>query len=142
MVKIFFVIVAVISIYNIYYTNKMSLIDLRRYKKDISYINNVSNVILEYENKNKIEVKTIFYRYDSDRAYYYYDLGNGNDLTIRLAAVDWAMNCAINCYNNRKIEYKSMNDADYIKYFEGKEYDEFNKEQIKFFENEVYLLIY
>ena len=52
------------------------------------------------------------------------------------------MECAFPVYTENKYLFKKMSNKDYAKYFEGKNYNKFNKNQLKFDKDELYLLLY
>lgn len=118
-----------------------TMINFKRYKEDVKYIKSISQRITWYENESGNTVKEVYIAKDSDVAYYY-SFGNNNGANIRLLAIDWAMECAFPVYTENKYKYKQMSEEDYDKYFKGKNYDEFDKEQLVFDNDKLYLLLY
>ncbi len=116
-------------------------IDLKRYKADTSYLNQIYAVLNYYEIENDTEIKTVYWAKDTDVAYYY-SFGYANGSNIRVVAVDWAMECAFNVYTNNKYEYKAMSEDDYEKYFKDKNYDEFDENSIVIEDDVAYVLLY
>lgn len=118
-----------------------SLIDLKRYKEDMRYLKNVQQRIIWYQNETGYKVKTVYWAKDTNVAYYY-NFGHPNGMNVRLLAVDWGMECAWEATSNKKYEYKQMSQEKYEEYFANKNYDEFDKEQLKFEKDKLYLLLY
>ena len=127
-----------ISVYSIH---QNLMINFKRYKQDVSYINSIVQRIGWYEAESDKTVKTIYYAPDTDVSYYY-SFGNANGANIRLLAVNWALDCAFPVYTNDQYEFKPMSDEDFNKYFKGKNYDNFDKEQLVFDDDTLYLLLY
>lgn len=127
-----------ISVYSIH---QNLMINFKRYKQDVSYINSIVQRIGWYEAESDKTVKTIYYAPDTDVSYYY-SFGNANGANIRLLAVNWALDCAFPVYTSDQYEFKPMSDEDYNKYFKGKNYDKFDKEQLVFDDDTLYLLLY
>lgn len=127
-----------ISVYSIH---QNLMINFKRYKQDVSYINSVVQRIGWYEAESDKTVKTIYYAPDTDVSYYY-SFGNANGANIRLLAVNWALDCAFPVYTDNQYEFKPMSDEDYNKYFKGKNYDKFDKKQLVFEDDTLYLLLY
>lgn len=124
-----------------YSIHQNAMISYKRYTKDISYISSITERIGWYEAESGEEVTTIYYAKDTDVAYYY-SSGNANGANIRLLAVDWALECAFPAYTSSEYEFLPMSDEDYEKYFAGKNYDEFDSEQLVFEGDTLYLLLY
>ena len=116
-------------------------IDLKRYKNDVAYLNQIYSALDSYQEENDVKIKTVYYAKDTDVAYYY-PTGYPNGANIRVPAVDWAMECAFNVYSNNKYEYKPMSKKKYNEYFKDKNYDEFDEESIVFDNNKAYILLY
>ena len=127
-----------ISVYSIH---QNLMINFKRYKQDVSYINSIVQAINVYENKTDNKIKRIYYAQDSS-VNYYYSFGHPNGANIRLLAVDWALDCAFPVYTYDKYEFKKISDKDYKKYFKDKNYDEFDNEQLVFDDDTLYLLLY
>lgn len=134
-------IVLIFMMLSVYSIHQNTMISFRRYKEDVKYINSIVERINWYEAENNNKVKTIYYAPDTS-VNYYYSFGNANGANIRLLAVDWALDCAFPVYTYEKYEFKKMSDEDYKKYFKGKNYDEFSKEQLVFNGDSLYLLLY
>lgn len=116
-------------------------IDLKRYKADTNYLNQIYSVLDSYQKKNDIKIKTVYWAKDTDVAYYYV-FGYPNGANIRVPAVDWAMTCAFDVYSNNKYEYKPMSKEKYEKYFKDKNYTKFDNHSIVFEDNKAYVLLY
>lgn len=116
-------------------------IDLKRYKADTNYLNQIYAVLNYYQIENDTEIKTVYWAKDTDVAYYY-NFGYPNGANIRVPAVDWAMECAFNVYSSNKYEYKPMSEKDYNKYFKDKDYTEFDEESIVIKDDTAYVLLY
>lgn len=124
-----------------YSIHQNTMINFKRYKEDVKYIKAIAEQIRWYENESGNTIKEIYTANDSNVAYYY-SFGNNNGSNIRLAAVDWAMECAFPVYTENKYKYKKMSKEDYEKYFKDKNYDKFDQEQLVFEDDKLYLLIY
>lgn len=124
-----------------YSIHQNTMINFKRYKEDVKYIKSITERIKWYENESGNKVKQIYYAKDTS-VNYYYSFGNANGANIRLLAIDWAMDCAFPVYSDRKYEFSKMTGKDYDKYFKNKNYDEFDKEQLKFVDDKLYLLLY
>lgn len=135
------VLVLLFMLISVYSVHQNLVINFKRYKQDVSYINSVVQRIGWYEAESDNTVKTIYYALDTDVSYYY-SFGNANGANIRLLAVNWALDCAFPVYTSNKYEFKPMSDEDYNKYFKGKNYDKFDKKQLVFKDDTLYLLLY
>lgn len=124
-----------------YSIHQNMMIDLKRYKNDIKYINNIYEKIKYYENKKDIKIKKIYYKQDVNSAYYY-DFGNANGANIRLMAVDWSFECAFPSYTDKRYKLEKMSDSKYKKYFNKLDFDEINDKEFVFDGDTLYLLIY
>ncbi len=132
----------IVLIFFSYSINQNTSINIKRYKEDIKYIETINQEIKQYENKSHNKVKEIYIAKDLSVAYYYENFVAHNGANIRLLAVDWAMNCAFPVYTENKYIFKKMSTKDYEKYFKGKNYDEFDKKQLVFDNDKLYLLLY
>ena len=137
----FGILVLLFTLISVYSIHQNLMINFKRYKQDVSYINSIVQRIGWYEAESDNTVKTIYYAPDTDVSYYY-SFGNANGANIRLLAVNWALDCAFPVYTSNKYEFKPMSDEDYNKYFKGKNYDKFDKRQLVFENDTLYLLLY
>lgn len=135
------VVVLMFMVISAYSIHQNTMISFRRYKGDVKYINSITERINWYEAESGNDVKTIYYASDTS-VNYYYSFGNANGANIRLLAVDWALDCAFPVYTYDKYEFKKMSDEDYEKYFKDKNYDEFDRAQLVFEGDTLYLLLY
>ena len=135
------VVVLMFMVISAYSIHQNTMISFRRYKEDVKYINSITERINWYEAESDNEVKTIYYAPDTS-VNYYYSFGNANGANIRLLAVDWALDCAFPAYTYNKYKFEKMSDEDYEKYFKDKNYDEFDREQLVFEGDTLYLLLY
>ena len=124
-----------------YSIHQNMMINFKRFKEDVSYINNVNQRIGWYEAEEEIEVKTVYYAKD-EKVDDYYDFGNYNSTSVRLLAVDKVFERAFDVYTNNEYKIKAMSKEDYDKYFKGKNYNKFNKKQLVFAKDTLYLLLY
>lgn len=124
-----------------YSIHQNMMINFKRFKEDVSYINNVNQRIGWYEAEEEIEVKTVYYAKD-EKVDDYYDFGNYNSTSVRLLAVDKVFERAFDVYTNNEYKIKAMSKEDYDKYFKGKNYNKFNKKQLVFDDDVLYLLLY
>ncbi len=116
-------------------------IDIKRFKNDTAYLAQVNSKIYYYEKRNNIKVKKVYYAYDIDSAYYY-NFGYNNGANIRLMKVNWAFECSFKTMTKKQIKIEKMLKKDYIKYFDGLNYNKFNSKQFIFDNDTLYLLIY
>ena len=137
-IGVFILCFMILSAYSIH---QNTLINYLRYKSDVRYISSINDRIIWYQNDSGNKIKTIYYAKDTDVSYYY-SFGNANGANIRLLAVDWALDCAFPVYTNKQYKFKPMSKKDYDKYFKGKNYDDFNKKQLVFKGDTLYLLLY
>ena len=126
---------------NTRYFIQNGLIDSRRYKEDISYLNKITEKINTYENENNVDIKKIEWFTDSD-VNYYYDFGYPNGANTRVFAVDWAFECAFNGYTNNKYTLKKMDIKVAESLFDNKNYNEIDDNQFVFEEDTLFILIY
>ena len=131
----------VVFLLSFYLIRQNMLIDLKRYKNDVKYVNNVISEIDNYEQQSGKTIHKIYYHKDLDSAFYY-NFGYPNGVNIRLMAVPWAFECAFNAVSNNKFIFEDMNEEKYNAIFYGQDYDEFSKKQLVFDGNSLYLLIY
>jgi hypothetical protein len=124
-----------------YCIKQNTTIDLKRYKQDMKYLQNITERITKYEKESGNKVTTIYYAKDKN-VNYYYSFGNANGANIRLVAVNWALECAWQGKTNHKYKFESMSLEKYKEYFDGKDYEEFDKEQLVFDGDTLYLLLY
>jgi len=116
---------------------------LDSYNMDIKYMDNIKNEITNYENESGKKVKKIYWTYDIDSKFCN-DVGFCNSYSYRFFARDWSAESAIGVLNN-DVVYVQMTDDDKIKYFNNNlnvDYTEYNKEQLVFDGENLYLLIY
>lgn len=133
----------IIMLFYCYLIYKNTRIDLERYRQDTVYLSQLQSEISIYEQKEKVKIKYIYYAYDTDSAYHY-DTGYENGANIRVMAEGWALKAAVNDYAKKDydIVLEQMSEDDYNKYFKNKNYDVFDKKQLHFDGNKLYLLIY
>lgn len=135
-------VICLFALFTFYLYHQSSKINLKRYKEDMIYINNVKSYINYYNDKHKEKIKRVYYARDINSSYYY-SFGHPNGINVRLSAIDWAIECAYPVYTEKKYEFKPMKKSDYNKYFKGKDYNYFNvKKQIRVEGENMYLLIY
>lgn len=118
-----------------------TMIDLKRYKTDIKYVNNLIEKINYYENKNHIKIKNIYYAFDTN-VDHYYNFGNNNEASIRIASMPKNLGCALKAICNREYKFTKMKNEDYLKYFKNKNYNELSDEQFILKNKNLYILIY
>ncbi len=138
---LFGAIITALLLLSCYAIHQNTMIDIKRYKEDVKYLNNIYQRIKWYENESGNKVDTVYYAKDSS-VNYYYSFGHANGANIRLLAVDWAMNCAFHVYSDVDLAYKPMSKEKFNEYFKGKEYDKFDKKQLVFKGDKLYLLLY
>ncbi len=137
-----FIIICLFGLFTFYLFRQNSMINLKRYKEDMAYINKVKSYIDYYNTKHKEKIKNVYFAKDTNSDYYY-NFGNANGVNIRLMAVNWSVQCAFPAYIGDEYKFIPMKKDDYNKYFKGKDYKEFNeKKQIIVDKNNMYLLIY
>ncbi len=135
------IVLVLLGLLNAYYIHQNAMINFKRYKEDIKYIKNIDEQIISYEKKTKKKINKVYFAKDTSVNYYYY-FGNPNGSNIRLVTADWAMKCAVPVYTTKKYEYNKMSKNDYNKYFKNKNYDKFDKNELKVVGDKLYVLIY
>ena len=134
--------IIIVIIYSfLFYKN--TRIDLERYRQDIAYLSSLHSEIKTYEEENDVTIKHIYYANDTDSAYYYLT-GYNNGANIRVMAEGWAMNCAVNDYISPKhnVTYEKMSEKKYNELFKNKDYKYFDRKQLHFENDTLFLLIY
>lgn len=135
---------ALIGIYFIFVFTGYIIISkggLDSYNMDIKYINNIKNEITNYENESGKKVKRIYWAYDIDSKFCH-DVGFCNSYSYRFFARDWSAESAIGVLNEN-IDYIKMSDDDKLEYFDTDiNYTKYEREQLIFDNESLYLLIY
>ena len=133
--------ISIFLLLSVYLIHQNLMIDFKRYKEDVKYIKEINARIEQYQLNSNINIKKVYYAYDTDSAYYY-SFGHNNGVNIRVMAVDWGFDCAFKVYSNGDYNLLKMKDEDYEKYFKDKDYHKINDDQFKFVDDTLYLLIY
>lgn len=136
-----YIIVGIYSIYIAYLFVLNNIADRARFREDMNSLNQIYQSIENYEKETNKKVTTIYFKTDSfSPTNYNFKVKNMNSL--RMQYTGWSLDCAVNAYSNKKYKFYEMPQEDFDKYFKGKEYDEFNKEQLVFKNQTLYLLVY
>ena len=121
--------------YNIAYMNQITC------KKDKEYVDKINAVMLEYEQKNGIILKKVMFFKDKhcEEVYnnFVYNTFNTKGIVTNYARLHW-----LNYYTGRSLEELPTSNEKYDKYFKDKNWDSFNKEQVQFEGDTVYICAY
>ncbi len=109
---------------------------------DLKEVNQIKNYIEEYEFNTNKKIEKIAIVYDKNPTWYYNNLNHKSLYTHRGLMIWWCNNELINFVLDRKLEKIKMPTNIYKEYFEGKDWDELNKEQIILIENTLYYCVY
>lgn len=96
----------------------------------------------EYEKETGITVTKFGYGYDPEPQQFAHKIIAMGSLTERKLACSWSIRQAINFYCERDFEKVSIPREQYFDKMQRKDYKEFLEEQIIFFEDEMYLIVY
>ncbi len=133
-ISICFLLIVGINYYSISYDG------YSRFVKDKQYAIGVQNRISQYEKENNIKIKNIYFHRDINPTYKY-DL-NDTAYTVTILSNNWGFECGINGINKKQYIIKNMSEEDYLKYFDGLNFDELNVKQFVFKKDSLYLLLY
>ena len=112
-------------------------------KEDEKQCNLINEWIEEYEQKNNITVKYIATCKDRRYTMQYKNNIKGSSKFVSSSVRDVLSNVGIiNYYTNRKLERIDMPKDIYSKYFEGKDWDSLQKEQLVFIGDTLYYCFY
>ena len=121
--------------YNIAYMNQVTM------KEEQKYINQINEVMLEYEKENDIILKKVMIFKDSNYTKTYKNLPS-NTFNSRAIFTTYSRIYCLNYYTGRDLEEELYSEEKYNKYFKDKDWNEFNKEQVQFEGDTVYICVY
>ena len=121
--------------YNIAYMNQVTM------KEEEKYITQINEVMIEYEKENDIVLKKAMIFKDSNYTKTYKNLPS-NTFNSRAIFTTYSRIYCLNYYTGRDLEEELYSEEKYNKYFKDKDWNEFNKEQVKFEGDTVYICIY
>lgn len=116
-------------------------LSLKTYSRDQEYILQIAENIEKYQKENKVKIKNIYYGKDLF-VYYHYDDGVSNGFNYRIQAIDWAFCGYLDSMVDGKFNFYSMEKEELIKKFGIKDYNSFNKKQLIFDGDNLYILLY
>lgn len=133
-----FLIVNYIQIHNI------GINHMKSNRLDQEYASMINQEIEKYENQNNIKVKYIAAENDTKPTYNYKNIGYSiYDTNIRAFITPWANVNMINYFSGKNYIKVPMDSTIYEKYFKGKNWNEFSKdEQFIFVGDTLYLILY
>lgn len=102
----------------------------------------ILNEIDKYEKESNITIKKIGIDYDTNLKFYYEGSDVHRCLNLKSLATDWAIEPILEVYGNRKLEGVEVPKAVHDKYFAGKDWDCYDKEQLVFVDDTLYICIY
>ena len=121
--------------YNIAYMNQVTM------KEEKKYINEINEVMIEYEKENGITLKKAMFFADKNYVETYDNLP-ANTFNSRGILTVYSRIYCLNYYTGRNLEEELHTKEKYDKYFKGKDWNEFNKEQVQFEGDTVYICVY
>lgn len=121
--------------YNVAYMNQVTM------KEEQKYINQINEVMIEYEKENDIILKKAMIFRDNNYAKTYNNLPS-NTFNSRAILTVYAKIYCLNYYTGRNLEEELPKEERYNQYFKDKDWNEFNKEQVQFEGDTVYICVY
>lgn len=121
--------------YNTAYMNHVTTIEEEK------YVNQINDVMLEYEQKNDIILKKVMFFKDEHYPRTYNNLIY-NTFNTRGIIANYARLYCLNYYTGRNLEEIPQEEEVYNKYFKGKDWNSFDKEQVQFDGDTVYICAY
>ncbi len=126
---------------NTYNYVSIGMENIETQKQEKIYCEKVNKCIIEYEEKTGINVEKVAFLADKEYKSTYNNVAN-NTFTSKGVSTSYSNIHCLNYYTNRKLEKADIDFNIYYQYFKGKDWSEFNEEQIKFKEDTVYICIY
>ena len=114
---------------------------LETYRRDQDYILSITNKIREYESKNKIKIKNIYYGNDM-AVYYHYNDGVSNGFNYCIQSVDWAFIGYLNYMLGKNCNFYPLDKNEVDELFGQVDYNNYDDKQLIFDGNTLYLLLY
>lgn len=102
----------------------------------------IKQMIEQYELDTQIQVNKIAFKNDPYRTWIYPDVFGMFDLNLRAWAVDWARANMFRLYSQRYFEEIPMPDEIYEEYFQDKDWQSFQAEQVEIIGDTVYIMVY
>ena len=121
--------------YNIAYMNHITMTEEQK------YINQINEVMSDYEKENNIELTNVMFFLDENHTDTYKSLPQ-NTFNSRATVATYSRTYCLNYYTGRDLKEDKPLKEKYNEYFKGKDWNEFNKEQVKFEGNTVYICVY
>lgn len=121
--------------YNIAYMNHITM------KEEQKYINQINEVMLEYEKENNVTLKKAMFFADKNYVETYDNMPPSTFNSRGILTIYSRIYC-LNYYTGRNLEEELPTEEKYNKYFKDKDWNEFNKEQVQFEGDTVYICIY
>lgn len=111
---------------------------------DENEIRTIERYIDKYEKEYNTKITYINYAYDGSRKYRYREVQyTAYDNNVRGMAYDWCFVGMIKYYINPKLKLAKMSEEMYFDYFKEQQWDYFYpEEQMKFINDELYIVIY
>ena len=121
--------------YNVAYMNHVTM------KEEQKYINQINEVMLEYEKENNIKLTKVMFFWDSNYTDTYNSLPKNTFNSRAIVAIYSKIYC-LNYYTRRSLKEEIPTKEKYNKYFKDKDWNEFNKDQVQFEGDTVYICVY
>lgn len=139
--KLLVLLFIVITLLCTYSNNKLALVRFTHNKYDKQEALKIIDMIKDYEKENNITVSKIGYCRDQSPTYTYIKNIYINDMTVRGMEVDWSSNAYLSYYSNHKFTIIDLKE-EIIDYCSNNNWDSFQKEQILFDGDALYICIY
>ncbi len=142
--KISYILLAIAIIYflvNIIDYYKLAIMNQITLKEEKNYCEKINEYILDYEKNSKYIVTNVAFTKDIKVENTYKNLP-ANTFTHKAVLANYSNIHCLNYYTKRNLNKVEMRSEIYEQYFKGKNWDEFNEEQIKFDKDTMYICLY
>ena len=126
----------------LYKTNSFAIDTFKNNAMDLQITKQISNKIIEYEQKNNIMVNKSSFKNDLNITWAYPSIFSLYDMNLRAWTVPWSKNAMLELNMNRKFEEIDMPNNIYNEYFKDKDWSTFSEEQVVIIGDTVYIMIY
>lgn len=134
----FSVIIIVINLFDYYNVAYMSQITTAEEQK---YVNEINSIMLEYEKENDIILKNVIFFKDKNYIETYNNF-EYNTFTTKSLGTSYSRIYCLNYYTKRNLVEFPAQKKVYNELFYDKDWNEFNKEQVQFDGDTVYICLY
>ena len=140
-IKLCYLLVIVYLIYIILQANYISIVNRYVRDKDDEEGNVIAQAVENYEKTNNRKITQVIYCYDNYPNNDCLNVKHYGDPTFRIFAGQWVLKSALNYYTGKDLKV-FQNQYIFEDIFKATNYDKFDKEQIQFNGNTMYLCIY